>query len=98
MSEVPLYNRSRSSLASQPSAHIDWYVIAEQPAHLAHPKGCAALRIVLVAVHRVHTPGYKQGRLTRGAVTSTIRKAADPATYKVRCWRWLFGNINTDLN
>jgi len=34
----------------------DWYVIAEQPApatHFAHPDGCAALRIVLVAVPRV---------------------------------------------
>ena len=31
----------------------DWYVFAEQPAlapHLAHPGGCAALRIVLVTV------------------------------------------------
>ena len=34
----------------------DWYFIAEQPApapHLAHPGGCAALRIVLVTVPRV---------------------------------------------
>ena len=34
----------------------DWCVIAEQPApapHLAHPEGCAALRIVLVTVPRV---------------------------------------------
>jgi len=34
----------------------DWYFIAEQPApapHLAHPEGCAALRIVLVTVSRV---------------------------------------------
>jgi len=33
----------------------DWYVIAEEPApapHLAHPEGCAALRIVLVTVRR----------------------------------------------
>ena len=33
-----------------------WCVIAKQPApapHLAHPKGCAALRIVLVTVPRV---------------------------------------------
>jgi hypothetical protein len=30
----------------------DWYFIAEQP-HLAHPEGCAALRIVLVTVPRV---------------------------------------------
>ena len=33
-----------------------WYFIAEQPApapHLAHPEGCAALRIVLVTVPRV---------------------------------------------
>ena len=34
----------------------DWYFVAERPApapHLAHPEGCAALRIVLVAVPRV---------------------------------------------
>ena len=34
----------------------DWYSIAEKPApalHLAHPEGCAALRILLVAVPRV---------------------------------------------
>ena len=34
----------------------DLYFIAEQPApapHLAHPEGCAALRIVLVTVSRV---------------------------------------------
>ena len=34
----------------------DWYFIAERPApapHLAHPEGCAALRIVLVTVPRV---------------------------------------------
>jgi len=34
----------------------DWYFIAEQPApapHLAHPEGCAALRIVLGTVPRV---------------------------------------------
>ena len=33
-----------------------WYSVAEQPAptpHLAHPKGCAALRIVLVTVPRI---------------------------------------------
>ena len=38
------------------SAQRDWYLIAEQPApapHLAHPEGCAALRIVLVTVPRV---------------------------------------------
>ena len=37
-------------------AHRDWYFIAEQPApapNLAHPEGCAALRIVLVTVPRV---------------------------------------------
>ena len=34
----------------------DWYLIAEPaPApHLAHPEGCAALRIVLVTVPRVY--------------------------------------------
>ena len=34
----------------------DWYFIAEQPApalHLAHPEGCAALRMALVTVPRV---------------------------------------------
>ena len=34
----------------------DWYVVAEQPVpvtHLAHPKECAALRIVLTTVPRV---------------------------------------------
>ena len=34
----------------------DWYFIAKQPApvpHLAHPEGCAALRIWLVTVPRV---------------------------------------------
>ena len=34
----------------------NWYFIAERPApapHLAHPEGCAALRIVLVTVPRV---------------------------------------------
>jgi hypothetical protein len=33
----------------------DWYFVAEQPApapHLAHPEGCAALRIVLLTVLR----------------------------------------------
>ena len=35
---------------------LDWYFIAEQPApapHLAHPEGCAALRIALVTVPRL---------------------------------------------
>ena len=35
---------------------LDWYLIAEQPVpapDLAHPEGCAALRIVLVTVPRV---------------------------------------------
>ena len=34
----------------------NWYFIAKQPApapHLAHPEECAALRIVLVTLHRV---------------------------------------------
>ena len=34
----------------------DWYFIAERPApapHIAHPEGCAALRIVIVTVPRV---------------------------------------------
>ena len=39
----------------RPEAHLerDWYLVAEQPApapHLAHPKDCAALRVVLVNV------------------------------------------------
>ena len=39
-----------------------------------------------------------QERLTRGTVTSTMRRAAHPEgstsfwMCKVRCWRWLFGN------
>jgi len=39
-----------------PEPQRDWHFIAEQPApapHLAHPEGCAALRIVLVTVPRV---------------------------------------------
>ena len=38
------------------SVQRDWHSIAEKPApapHLAHPEGCAALRIVLVTVPRV---------------------------------------------
>ena len=37
----------------------DWYFITEQPApapHLAHPEGCAAIRIVLVTVPRPSSP------------------------------------------
>ena len=56
--------RTASRAASTPCHPIsirqgverDWYFIAEQPApapHLAHPEGCAALRIVLVTVPRV---------------------------------------------
>ena len=43
---------SRCSSAATPS----WYFIAEQSApapHLAHPEGCAALRMVLATVPRV---------------------------------------------
>ena len=39
-----------------PNEYRDWYFIAEPPApatHLAHPEGCAALRIVLLTVPRV---------------------------------------------
>ena len=41
----------------------DWCFITEQPApapHLAHPEGCAALRIVLVTVERLF-PGRQSG-------------------------------------
>ena len=40
----------------EPLLTRDWYFIAGQPApapHLAHPEGCAAVRIVLVTVPRV---------------------------------------------
>jgi len=43
-------------LVSSGKVRRDWYFIAEQQApapHLAHPGGCAALRIVLVTVPRV---------------------------------------------
>ena len=50
-------NGPASGLTGPPQGGIsDWYSIAEQPApapHLAHPEGCAALRIVLVTVPRV---------------------------------------------
>ena len=39
-----------------PTIPRDWYSIAERPApapHLAHPEGCAALRIVLLTAPRV---------------------------------------------
>ena len=45
----------RHNYALRPTQR-DWYFIAEQPApapHLAHPRGCAALRIVLIAMPRV---------------------------------------------
>ena len=48
---------------TQPSSYKKkgggWYSIAEKPTaapHLAHPEGCAALRIVLVTVPRVIFP------------------------------------------
>jgi len=45
----------------------DWYFVAEQPApapHLAHPEGCAALRVVLVTLPRVsRSPGCIVSRL-----------------------------------
>ena len=47
---------SHTALPPLPPVAKDWYFIAEQPApaqHLAHPEGCAALRIVLVTVSRV---------------------------------------------
>ena len=52
----------------------DWYCIAEKPApapHLAHPEGCAALRIVVVSVPRVsrscvHFPDGFDLHLLRG--------------------------------
>ena len=43
-------------ISSQLKMSTDWYFLAGQPApatHLAHPEGCAALRIVLVTVPRV---------------------------------------------
>ena len=49
---VPMY----PSGPMEPRVQRDWYFIAEQPApetHVAHPEGCAALRIVLVTVPRV---------------------------------------------
>jgi len=51
--------RSCASFSVDRQCHLhgrDWCFIAEQPApapHLAHPEGCAALRIVLVTVPRV---------------------------------------------
>ena len=45
--------RNPEALVGFPTPERDWYFIAEQPApasHLAHSKGCAALRTVLVTV------------------------------------------------
>ena len=58
MSKVPPYTREKNSCIVDRNQHgqRDWYLIAERPApapHLAHPEGCAALRIVLVTVPRV---------------------------------------------
>ena len=65
------------------SSSRDWYFIAEQPApapHLAHPEGCAALRIVLVTVPRVsracgHFPGVATTGLCRRLFV--VREACD---------------------
>jgi len=49
-------NSVEARIRWDPFKRRDWYFIAEQPApapHLAHPEGCAALRIVLVTVPRV---------------------------------------------
>ena len=43
--------RSHTRLPLASSQQRDWYLIAEEPApapYFAHPKGCAALRLVLV--------------------------------------------------
>ena len=53
MSDAPLYVGAKSK---HKGPQRDWYFIAEQPApapHIAHPEGCAALRILLVTVPRV---------------------------------------------
>ena len=39
----------------------------------------------------LHTALCSQERLTRGTVTSTMRKAAHPSG-RARCWRWSFSN------
>ena len=52
----PLLRRGELSPPRILARQRDLYFIAEQPApapHLAHPEGCAALRIVLVTVPRV---------------------------------------------
>ena len=51
-SRLPINN----PLSLFPYPGRDWYCIAEKPApapHLAHPEGCAALRILLLTVPRV---------------------------------------------
>ena len=66
--------------------HRDWYFIAEQPApapRLAHPEGCAALRIVLVTVPRVgrsceHV--HAEVRLPRQQTLVLPRRLAFPRT------------------
>ena len=64
----------------------DWYLIVEEPApasHLAHPEGCAALRIVLLTVPRVsraceHFPDAFGGQVTFTKIKATF-------------WPWLLG-------
>ena len=54
LAEFPDYERPHVGAANV--GKRDWCLIAEQPApapHLAHPEGCAALRIALVTVPRV---------------------------------------------
>ena len=83
-------NRPRPT--STPSR--DWYVIVEQPApapHLAHPEGCAALRIVLVTVPRVsrscvHFPdGFDLHLLHH--LAPTPETPCTPTTYPAHAWR-----------
>ena len=73
-------SRDRSAATSTLPPRIlqrDWYCTAEQPAtapHLAHPEGCAALRIVLVTVPRVghsceHFPDGCDLHLLQGCFT-----------------------------
>ena len=59
----------------------DWYFVAEQPApapHLAHPEGCAALRIVPVTVPRAsrsckHFQDGSDVHLLQGVRTAPVR-------------------------
>ena len=55
---LELHQQTVSCLRSAHTLSRDLYFIAEQPApapHLAHPEGCAALRLVLVTLPREQT-------------------------------------------